>query len=226
MAYYICFSKHTLMSTTKTRFRFLLFCMSTGLLLGSCQSKEADPNTAGSENVTPIDSVDPTVFSTTDTISTSAIQKKEFIPATQFGYYRAFTPPSILLDEKGEKTMVNGNPVRVPATVSFIQINSGKVYGVQLAQGQQFLFTGFYDYQEGSNSDKGTLNMVLDGRYLKTGKPVGPWNPQVIYSKIGDEFQFTLIGVSGAPDSKMSFVAPEISTTRMQELMKEEEQKL
>jgi hypothetical protein len=95
-----------------------------------------------------------------------------------------------------------------------------------LAQGQQFLFTGFYDYLEGSNGEKGTLNLMLEGRYLKTGKPVGSWNPQINYSRTGDEFLFTLIGVSGAPDSKMSFVAPEISTAEMQELMKEEEGKL
>jgi hypothetical protein len=150
----------------------------------------------------------------------------ELLPVATFGYYRAFTPPSILLDEKGEKTLVNGNPVQVPATVSYIQLKSGKVYGVQMAQGQQFLFTGFYDYTKGATAEKGKLNLTLDGRYLKTGKPVGAWNPQVNYVKSGDDFTFTLVGVSGASDSRMAFISPEISTARMQELMKEEESKL
>jgi len=214
------------MNTTQGLFRLVIICMALAFTLGSCQPKDGHTNSATGDSAAPIDTVDSTVFAKTDTLSASEIRKEEFIPATRFGYYRAYTPPSILLDEKGEKTMVNGNPVRVPATVSFIQINFGKVYGVQLAQGQQFLFTGFYDYLEGSNGEKGTLNLMLEGRYLKTGKPVGSWNPQINYSRTGDEFLFTLIGVSGAPDSKMSFVAPEISTAKMQELMKEEEGKL
>lgn len=212
----------------RKRHSFLLW--STSILLAvtltSCQNNAKDSETESDPIAIPTDTVDSTVFATTDTLDRSKATRVEFISPEGFGYYRAFTPPSILLDEKGEKALVNGNPVQVPATVSYIQLKEGKVYGVQVAQGQQFLFTGFYDYANGSTNDLGELNLVLDGRYLKTGKPVGPWNPKIKYSKSGEEISLTLVGVSGASDSKMTYVAPEITTTRMQELMKEEENKL
>lgn len=197
--------------------------------LSSCQNHEQE--FAGKQEPIPAevprDTVDSTVFASADTLgSPTESVKEEFISAGSFGYYRAYTPPSILLDEKGKKTVVNGNPVQVPASVSYIQLKSGRVYGVQLAQGQQYLFTGLYVYAKGSTAEKGMLNLALDGRYLKTGKPVGPWSPQIRYVRSGKVLNFTLTGVSGAPDSRMTFVAPEISTARMQQLMEEEESKL
>ena len=208
---------------------YFLLCSTSIVLavtLTSCQNNTKDSETESDPVAIPTDTVVTTVFASTDTLGGSQDTRVEFISPEGFGYYRTFTPPSILLDEKGEKTLVNGNPVQVPATVSYIQLKGGKVYGVQIAQGQQFLFTGFYDYAKGSSDGEGELNLVIEGRYLKTGKPVGPWNPQIKYSKSGEELALTLVGVSGASDAKMTYIAPEITTTRMQELMQEEESKL
>lgn len=196
------------------------------LTMAACQNKENKVDESDQATEIPLDTVDSTVFASVDSLKDMNPSKEEFIPQIHFGYYRAYTPPSFLLNEKGEKTIMNGSPVQVPATINYIQINSGKVYGIQMAQGQQFLFTGFYEYGIGSTSDKGVLNLALDGRYLKTGKPVGPWNPQINYSKSDGTYTLTLAGTSGAQDSKMEFIAPDISTSRMQELMKSEESKL
>lgn len=147
----------------------------------------------------------------------------ELIPDSLFGYYRAFVPASYLLDEKGNKMIVANNPVQVPANVLYIRIFRGTAYGVQASLKNRFLFTGPYSYADGSDAQRGSLLLMLNGKYLKTGKNVGEWTPVIDYKRKKDGgITLTLKGASGSPDVEMKYFKRDVDTFELQSLMDKE----
>ncbi|MFM9008886.1 MAG: hypothetical protein ACKORE_09935, partial [Bacteroidota bacterium] len=196
------------------------------IVLTSCQQNNEQPvsgesavptsteNPAPAEKVIPVDTI-PKPDSTS------------FFPESVFGFYKSLTAESALLDDKGQPILNNNGPVIVPATVNYIQLNHGKVYGIQVSNRQRFLFTGFYEPKRGSTPEKGSLSLILQGKSMKNGQALGPWIPEVSYIRNAQgEYRFVLKGTAGAPDAQMNWIFKDKSSRELLDLIDRESKSL
>lgn len=163
-------------------------------------------------------------------ISTDTISKSDtsaFFPESVFGFYKSLTPESTLLDDKGKPILNNNIPVIVPATVNYIQLNHGKVYGIQVSNRQRFLFTGYYEPKTGSTPEKGSLSLFLQGKSMKNGQALGPWIPEVSFERdLQGIYHFKLKGTAGAPDAEMYWIFKDKTSRELLDLIDRESKSL
>jgi hypothetical protein len=204
----------------------LQLLLASFLLLTACQQGNEQPVSKESKD----SSINETAVEPKKVISTETISQSDttgFFPESVFGFYKSLTPESTLLDDKGKSILNNNIPVIVPATVNYIQLDHGNVYGIQVSNKQRFLFTGYYELKQGSTPDKGRLTLILQGKSMKNGQALGPWIPEVSYERnMQGMYRFSLIGTAGAPDAEMNWIFKDKSSSDLLNLIDKESKTL
>jgi hypothetical protein len=205
----------------------VLSCTLSAILISISSCNQPEKTEATAENNQPSQAIS-AISLKEDSLSTSnSTDTADIFPSKVYGFYKSYTPESTLLDEKGQPLLNNNHPVIVPPTLNYIQLDKGKVYGIQVSNRQRFLFTGYYELKPGSSKKNGTVILVLDGKSMKNGQSLGRWLPEVVYTQnTTGEYSFILKGTAGAEDAEMVYLFKDKSSRELLELIDRESQSL